>query len=256
MDAATTANLGSVLRLYRRSLPHSWVPSLLLALVWGVWSAAMSRRLGAPDDPLQWIAQLQLLLSSAAFWRLSIAAACLSVLPFSAMLANIHAVATGATVPAIAGLVKAVRIFPVALACALIFMALTSIATVLFVIPGAYLWGMWQLWPVALVVEQTGPLAALNRSWQLVAGSWWRVTTLVSIVSLVAVVPTLIIDALLGPALGGIGLNAAHSQTLMTAVDGVLEVLLTPIIPSALVAIFLDLSRKPRLAGPSAFGAG
>ncbi len=41
----------------------------------------------------------------------------------------------------------------------------------LFIVPGAYLWGMWQLWLVVLVVERVRPDRSAGRSWQLMAGS-------------------------------------------------------------------------------------
>ena len=51
---------------------------------------------------------------------------------------------------------------------------LIGVGFLLLVIPGIWLWGMFQVWFVALVVEQLGPFKALGRSWRLVEGHWWR----------------------------------------------------------------------------------
>jgi hypothetical protein len=237
---AVTADVAGVLRLYRSALAHCWLPSALLALVWTALSAALSRRVAQTDDLLQWMIQTQLLLSSAYFWQLLAVASAASVLLYCALVADIHAVAVGGAAPALAGLATALRAFPAALLGAVVFLLLTSLATMAFIVPGAYLWGLWQLWLVALVIERTGPVAALSRSRQLVAGHWWRFTALVTVVTIVSIVPPLLFDTLAGPALALLGLDASHALTLLAIADGLLNVLLLPLIPAALVACYVD----------------
>ena len=243
------ANLGGVFRLYRAALARCWLPSLLLALTWGGVATILDRRLGPADDLLQWLVQVQALLWSAYFWRLLVLASGLSVFFYCAMVADIHAVAVGGAAPAAAGLASALHAFPGALIAAVIFLMATSMATMLFVVPGAYLWGMWQLWLIVLVVEHTGPLAALRRSWQLVAGSWWRITTLVTIVTVMSAVPPLMVDALLGGSLALVGVDAARAPALLTIAGGLLNIFLLPLIPAALVAAYLDRQRAAVLQG-------
>ena len=192
------ANLGGVFRLYRAAMKRCWLPSLLLALAWSWVAILVNRRLGSTDDLAAWLAQAQALMWSGYLWRLLVAAGALSALLYSTMVADIYAVATGGATPAAAGFAAGLRAFPGVLVAATIFMVVTSMATALFIVPGAYLWGMWQLWLVVLVVERSGPVTALTRSWQLVTGAWWRITTLVTVVTVVSAVPALVFDSLMG----------------------------------------------------------
>ena len=241
--AVVSADLGGVFRLYQASLSRCWPASLLLALAWGGFSTAVNRRLGPGGDLLQWIAQLQALLGSGYFWRLFAQACLLSILLYCALVARIHAVAVGAASPARADLATALRVFPGALAGAVFFLIATSVGTLLLIVPGAYLWGMWQLWLVALVVEGAGPMAALRRSWHLMAGAWWRITTLITVVGLIAVLPPMIIDAILSGWLTLAGVSLARVPAVVTIADVVMDIFLAPLIPAALVAAYLDRRR-------------
>ena len=116
----------------------------------------------------------------------------------------------------------------------------TSMATMAFIIPGVFLWGMWQLWLVVMVIERTGPVTALQRSWQLMRGAWWRITTLVTVVTLVACVPPLIVGAVLGTVLTLSGAAPERTTMVMSVAGVAMNVLLAPLVPSALVAAYLD----------------
>ena len=243
------ANLGSVFRLYRASLARCWLPSLLLALAWGWVATLLDRRLGSSDDLLLWLAQAQALTWSGYFWRLLFAASALSALLYSAMVADIYAVATGGATPTGASLIAALRAFPGVVVASTIFLIGTSIGTALFIVPGAYLWGMWQLWLVVLVVERSGPLEALRRSWQLMVGSWWRISVLITLVTIISAVPPLLFDAVASAMLVLMGLEGMHAPPVVTAVALALNVFILPLIPAALVAAYLDRQRAPAVLG-------
>lgn len=238
------ANVAGVFRLYRAAFKRCWLPSLLLALFWSWVAMRLNRALGSSENPLLWLAQIQALIWSGYFWRLLVISSAVSALLYSAMVADIYAVATGGATPAAAGFAAALRAFPGVLVAATIFLVVTTMATVLFIVPGAYLWGMWQLWLVVLVVERSGPIVALRRSWQLVAGSWWRITTLVTVVTIISAVPSLVFDSVVGIILVLVGLDAAHAPSAMTLAGVILELLLLPLVPTALVAAYLDRRRE------------
>ena len=238
------ANLGGVSRLYRAALARCWFPALLLALCWGAAATLLNRRLPATDDFFLWAAQAQALMWSGYFWRLLVVTAVLSVLFYCAIVAEIYAAAMRGGGPALAGFAPALRVLPGALVAATVFLVVTSLATMLFVVPGAFLWGMWQLWLVVLVVERTGPIASLQRSWQLMTGAWWRITTLVTIVTFIAMVPPLILDAVFGSFLAFSGVDLARATGIMTVAGGLLNALLVPLVPAALVAAYLDRLRS------------
>ena len=243
------ANVTDAFRLYRAGLKQCWLPSLLLALSWGWAETLLDRRLGSSEDVFVWLAQVQQLAWSGYFWRLLIAVCAVSAWLYSAMVADLYAAATGGASPIATGLMAATRAFPGVLVAATVFLALTTIGTMLFIVPGAYLWGMWQLWLVVLVVERCGPMTALHRSWQLVEGHWWRITTLITIVTIIAIIPSLLFDALMSGLLMVLGQDSMHAPALMTVAGIVLNVFLLPLVPAALVVAYLDRQRAPVVHG-------
>ena len=243
------ATVAETFRLYRAGLKYCWLPSLLLALSWGWAATLLDRRLSSSEDPFVWLAQVQVLAWSGYFWRLVVAVSAVSALLYSAMVADLYAGATGGASSAATGLWAAVRAFPGVMVAATIFLVVTSIGTMLFIVPGAYLWGMWQLWLVVLVVERSGPLHALRRSWQLVEGHWWRITTLITVVTIIAVIPSLVFDALTSMVLLLLGRDGAHAPAIITVAAIALDVFLLPLVPAALVAAYLDRQRAPVVHG-------
>jgi hypothetical protein len=192
---------------------------------------------------------VQQLAWSGYFWRLMVAVGAVSALLYSAMVADLYAAATGGATPIGAGLLAALRALPGVLVAGTLFVMVTSLASVLFIVPGAYLWGMWQLWLVVLVVERCGPIVSLRRSWHLVAGHWWRITTLITVVTIIAIIPSLVFDALMSSLMIVTGKDVAHAPSALTVAGIILDVFLLPLVPAALVVAYLDRQRAPVVHG-------
>jgi len=243
------ATVAGALRLYRAALSRCWFPALLLALCWAATTALLERRFPATVDPWAWSAQAQSLLWSWFLWRLVLVAGVVSLLCYGALVAVIHGVAVHDAAPADAGIGTALRALPGALIAAILYLVATSAATMAFIIPGIFLCGMWQLWLVALVIERTGPVAALQRSWQLMRGAWWRITTLIAIVTIIACLPPLIVGGILGTVLTLSGAAPEHTTMVMSVAGVIMNVLLAPLVPAALVAAYLDRVRTRAVSG-------
>jgi hypothetical protein len=83
--------------------------------------------------------------------------------------------AEGRDASAGAALAAAVRRLP-AVAPAIVLSQLgATLALLLLIIPGVYLWVSWWVAPQAVVAEQVGPIEGIRRSRWLVKGNWWRV---------------------------------------------------------------------------------
>ena len=234
-----SADLGGVLRLYRVALRRCWPPSALFALLWVGLLALLISKLALAGDLLSLIAQLQEMMSSSWFWRLVLAALLVSTWLYCAIVAAIHGVATGAAHAPGADFRSAVRLFPKALVAGTLFFALTSIGSLVFVVPGIYLWGMWQLWVVALVAEHHGPLQSLSTSWNLTRGFWWPATSVVTLATIVTMVPLMVSNALVSTLLALLGLPPAQALIVSLLALAVVTTLVAPLIPAALVAIYL-----------------
>ncbi len=235
------ANLGGVFRLYRASLARCWAPALVLALCSAAASMALARMMPTTDDPWLWMEGARSMMMTARCWQLLFIAGAASVLCYGALVAVSHAVAVpGTAAPAAAGFGPALRLLPAALVAAFIFLVATTLGTMAFFVPGAYLWGMWQLWLVALVVERLGPIAALRRSWQLMAGAWWRITTFITVVFIVVFLLAVMLYMIEGVILFLAGVSLARASDIMMVVDAVAQLLLAPLVTAAFVVAYLD----------------
>ncbi|HLQ13626.1 MAG TPA: hypothetical protein VK130_10360 [Steroidobacteraceae bacterium] len=244
-----SASIDGVMRLYRRSLTQSWLPALLLSLLWTGLLARLLLALDAQDDVLQLAAQLQELVFAPSFGYALLAATAVSVLPYCAIVACVLAGETGRKAAG-AGLPIALRLFPGALVATTLFLVLTSIGTMALLVPGVYLWGMWQLWIVVMVAERSGPLAALARSWQLTRGSWWPAVTLVTLITILSMVPLVLLDFILPSILLVLGISATQALMANLLCLGLASILVLPLVPAALVALYRSLSsRQPVSAG-------
>ena len=230
------ADFANIVRLYRASFARCWLPSALLALTWAVGSSALERRIGSSvdtnslEDLLKGAEQLQRLVASGFFWGLLAAVGSISLLLYCIIVARVYSV-VGANALAESEFAAALRSWPGALAAATVYVAATTIGALLLIVPGAYLAGVWQLWLVTLVVERLGPWRALRRSAQLVAGAWWSISTLVTIVAIAAMLPPMLLDALLG---------LVHARYVTTIAHIALEATLAPVVPVVLVVLYRD----------------
>ena len=173
------------------------------------------------------------------------------MLCYGALVAVIHAVAVpGTPAPAAAGFGPAVRALPAGLVAAAIFLVVTTLGTMAFFIPGAYLWGMWQLWLVALVVERIGPLASLRRSWHLMVGAWWRISTLITLALIVIFALAVVGYLIMGSLLLVVGVNLERATAAMTIMEAIGNLLLAPLMAAAFVVVLPGSSCAHRRAAP------
>jgi hypothetical protein len=228
-------------RLYRASLRRGFVPAALLALLWATLLAKLMGQLNAVAEDDLWllVSQTEELLYSSAFWWVLAAAWCVSTVLFCMQIAIVHGVAIEAPIGLGTALSRALRSFPGALVTSALYVALTTIASLAFVVPGAWLWGMWQLWPVSLVAEGAGPTTAFGRSWLLMRGVWWPATTLTTVVTLMAIVIPLICNGVVGTVAALAGMNALQSQHAALAAWAVSAAFTAPLLPAALVAVYV-----------------
>ena len=234
------ATVSGVIALYRMTLAQSWFSAMLVSFLWTGLLARPLLALDPEGDVLRVAAQLQESLFAPSFGYALLAVTALSILPYCAIVAGIHARATGGKADG-TGLWPALRVFPGALVAAALFLILTSVGTLVLIVPGVYLWGMWQLWMVVIVVERCGPLTALARSWRLTRGSWWHSVTLVTLIAILSTVPLVLFDLIVPWFVLALGLGGTQALVANLIGLGVVSILVLPLVPAALVAVYLSL---------------
>jgi hypothetical protein len=129
---------------------------------------------------------------------------------------------------------------PAALLAAVAYVVATTLGTLAFVVPGAYLSVAWILWPMACVVERCGGLASLSRSTALVSGHWLPTAMLVTLVTVAVGVASMfagVAGTLLEILAGG---HDRLGAMLGSAVSFAAGVMLAPLVPAALVVAYRD----------------
>jgi hypothetical protein len=95
---------------------------------------------------------------------------------------------------ALAAIRSGVEAYPRLLPPIVIAALVSAVGLVLLVIPGLYFAVRWYFVPQAVLVdERAEPRAALDRSAELVRGSWWRVFGIGVLTLLVALLPVLLV---------------------------------------------------------------
>jgi len=72
-------------------------------------------------------------------------------------------------------LTHALRRLPVLIAAGVLIAIGTIVGFIALIVPGIWLIGVWIMTTPAVVIDELGPFAALNRSRNLVSGRWWPV---------------------------------------------------------------------------------
>jgi hypothetical protein len=101
----------------------------------------------------------------------------------------------------------------------------------------------WTFWPQAVMIDETGPLGSLGRSWRLVAGSTARVIGYTLLFGLAAgIIEGLIaqLGLILASTVSSI-FSAEVQLALRFAVSSISSLLLAPVVPVAMTLLYLDL---------------
>ena len=115
---------------------------------------------------------------------------------------------------------------------------ITGAGFVFFMVPAIFLYIRLLVAPVALVVEGAGPVLALERSWRLTSGQWWRTCGVEVLKGLMALFGYLLIEIpafLLAIVTGPVG------WLLLAIGSSLVQVLVAPFLVAVTVVVYFDL---------------
>jgi hypothetical protein len=234
--------LDDAFRLYASSLPRFWPLALVSAVLMAIPSLFFElAMLNVPSrSPQAMIGAM----TSPGLGLAYIVVSLLYLLVYTAMISAINGTALGRQDALGDSLRVGVRLMPRTFASGILFALMIGVGTLLLVIPGIYLWGIYQLVFVAIVVEDSGVKDSFGISRRLIKGYWWRSTTITS-VSIVIVMVFSLLAASLGALLAAlVGVNTVAGIVTKALVGGVINLFVYALMPCFLVAMYYDLKLR------------
>lgn len=234
--------LDDAISLYRRSFSSVWPLTLATAVVMAVPGIFMGLRLARsmPGGPAAIFAMMR----APSYW-LTYAVIMLAYLVVQgALLSALDAFAAGRPATLGEALNTGVNLLPRMLAVSILFGIMLMVGLLLLVVPGIYLWGIYQLAFVALIVERSGISQAFGDSRRLIKGYWWRSATVITVAIIIVIVLSVIagvINGVLAAVFGFGSVTAVVSQHIIAAA---LNVFLFPLLPCFLLAMYYDLKLR------------
>ena len=229
--------LDNTLQLYKASFSKCWIPALLTGVVAAMLGLYQLRRMAVLSTSaisgtgFNGLAA-QSLASSRQSWSLSLLGIFIELLCYAVMMYIITAISRGQPATVGSSFAATLRRLPAIIGAALIVgiisalgsgLALTPImfvaarlpaganpATILSIagpvlllclvlaLPVIYVISRMQLFLVALVGDSLGPLQSIAMSWRLIGGNWWRTTTTVFVMGVIAYILLLVVLGIAG----------------------------------------------------------
>ena len=118
-----------------------------------------------------------------------------------------------------------------------------SLGTGMCLIPGLLVWVWFAITTPIVALERTAGPTAMDRSYRLVSGHWWRVLGTLLLLQLILIVATLAISL---PAMLAVMLllsesNPLLAQSLTTAIQTITNIVVRPVLMIGVVLIYYDL---------------
>jgi hypothetical protein len=248
--------IDDAIKLYRASFRTCW----LIALIASVVSAAtllyvLSRfpEIATMRDP----AQLWQLVRAPSVWGWYLVLSIASLVLLGAIIACQNALAAeSAPLGVGAALAAAFTRLPRQLYAILLWLVYGASIALVFIVPlpwvlkflgfmawavfGIYLWGRLQLWIVALFAEPVGTVRAMQISWGLIKGHWWRAATILTVGIIIVLIITMIFSFLGGLVFVVVRLDPMSLIIGNQLIGAAERVFVTSMIPALMVAMYYD----------------
>lgn len=229
--------LDSGMKLYRTSLSKVFPLTLMYGLIAAIptFIAPMGisdvQNQSFPPENLKW------------FFVISVTTGLLSNIFLLATVRMLWGIAQETPVAAGVALTTGIRKFPAFFAATMLYSVAVIVGFILLIVPGVYLAGQYCMYMMAVVGENRGPIASLSRSRALVAGMWWRTTTVLTVGILIYMVLALAAGFMGGIALSvlGGGERGGMGSILEVLIHALIYALAAPVSLAIFVVQFFDL---------------
>jgi len=245
VKASAPRTIGGVLDdaigLYRQALPRVWPLTLASALATGIPGIVFGLQIvNAGQDGALWMLRA---VKSPSIWLVYVLLTLSYLLLQGALVSALNAAATRDDVSLGDALGVGCSLLGRLFVVSLLLSLIVGVGLLLFIIPGVYLAGIYQLTVVALVVERTTIMQSFSVSAGLIKGYWWRSGMIVSVAIIIILIFSLIggvVNAVAARLFGAGGWGLVIGQGFAMAVN----VALIPLLPCSLLAMYYDLKLR------------
>jgi hypothetical protein len=253
-QSAGPRSIGGVLddgvRLYRASFREIW-PLLIVNAILAITLPLILGFDQSIPSSLQQAQAFYQMIFKPSYWVGFLVVLLANLVIYGALLGCIDRVAKGATMTLgealQLGSSKLARVF----GASILFGLAVAVGLMLFIIPGIYLIGIFQLVFVAIILENARIGEAFGISRRLIKGHWWRSATIIS----VAIIIVLVLS-FLGTLVTAFAAVLRPSVATVLVANQIVSLVLNAIIvgwmPSVLLAMYYDLKLRHEGADLSA----
>ncbi len=246
IHAAVPRSIGGVLddaiRLYRRSFSGLWpltlAASALIAIP-GVFlgiQMAHARALGAQAA----FAMMKL----PGYWLSYAVMSLVYLVIHGALLSALNRFATRGELSIKDALGVGVNRLPSMVAVGFLLFLCILVGFFLLIVPGIYVWGIFQLAFVALIVEHAGIADSFGVSRRLIKGHWWRAVTIVTVGIVIVSVFSLLAGLVNGVVVAVFHVDPIAVFVVQPVIGAVINVFMLSLLPSILLCMYYDLKLR------------
>lgn len=235
--------LDDAIHLYRDSFRYILPLLVANAILAAVPGLILGLNQAAAATPLEQGRAVYQLMTSPSYWITFLLVLLVNLTMYGALIGALDSVARGGRMglgeALQLGLSRLLRV----LGASFLFALAIIIGFILFVIPGIYLMGIFQLVFVAIVLENSGVIGAFGTSQRLIKGHWWRSAVILTVAIIILVVLSLL-AGVVAAFLAALRPGSGTALILNQLVGLVVNIFVVGWMPCVLLAMYYDLKLR------------
>jgi len=235
--------LDDAFHLYRDSFRYILPLLIANAILAAIPGLVLGLNQAAAATPVEQGRAIYQLMASPSFWITFLVALLMNLMMYGALIGSLDSVARGGRM----GLGEALQLglsrLPRVIGASFLFGLAIALGFMLFVIPGIYLMGIFQLVLVAVIVENSGVIGAFGTSRRLIKGYWWRSATILTVAIIILLVLSLLGGVVAG-FLAALRPGAGTALIVNQFVGLVVNIFVVGWMPCVLLAMYYDLKLR------------
>lgn len=234
--------LDDAVRLYRESflktLPLSVAASVAISL-----PAMLLPRVPRQPGPQSLQAMMQIA-SSPTYWLTYLVGLLAYAVIYAALIVIVNDLASGRQADLPAALRVGLERLPSMIGAFILIGLMVGAGLMVLIIPGIYLWGIFQLTGFPLILDRERVGASLSESRRLIKGHWWRASIVVTVVIIMAIVLEMILSFFAGLLVGILHFQAQGVMTLIQVFNIAANALVMTLPLAGGLALYHDLKLR------------